>query len=75
MPSPRSSQYDLVQWLMTKTGLVIDHQPGRYALGIHSIETPWTDVAPYLRADAACPAVNRDRINPRFSNCVVGMAL
>jgi uncharacterized protein len=49
------SQYDLVQWSMTKTGLVIDHQPGRYALGIHSIETPWTDVAPYLRADAPVP--------------------
>ena len=49
------TQYDSIEWSMTKTGLVIDHQPGHYALGVHSIETPWTDLAPYLRADAPVP--------------------
>jgi uncharacterized protein len=46
------TQYDEIRWSMTDAGLVIDHQPGPYALGVHAIETPWSDLAPYMRANA-----------------------
>lgn len=42
-------------WSVTRTGLDFVYQPGPHALGVHVIETPWSELKPYLRQDAPVP--------------------